>query len=293
MRYYDGHRIFFWPWLSDYHMHFQVVCLSIPSVPALCLKDPLMGDDIIYPVFLLEVEVIHWNKLPKCWHLKDKNNSPLTIVYWNYIYIYICEREKLSLSLCLRGRQLRYLADAVFLSYSIFRRVSLLLEISFLILLSLVWILDLFSHLTLKTSIFIEDSAGNKHSRLVNQSQIILYTFTTFWLVSQSNVLIYFCGQIIPSTYQILIGHPIKLQYRGLINYESQPTPCGGVFLSLEPKQESKIWSFNLNMCAKDVVSNWVNALPNQKSVYLLFWQSESLISTDLWNWLLNFFQSI
>ena len=56
-------------------------------------------------------------------------------------------------------------------------------EISFLILLSLVWTSDIFSHLTLETSIFIEDSPGNKHSRLANQLQIILYTFTTFSLI--------------------------------------------------------------------------------------------------------------
>ena len=43
-------------------------------------------------------------------------------------------------------------------------------EISFLILLSLVWTSDLFSHFTIKTSIFIEDSPGNKRSCLANQS---------------------------------------------------------------------------------------------------------------------------
>ena len=53
-------------------------------------------------------------------------------------------------------------------------------EISFFSLLSLVWTLDFFSHLTLKTSIFIVDSPRNKHSQLTNQSQIILYAFTTF-----------------------------------------------------------------------------------------------------------------
>ena len=107
----------------------------------------------------------------------------------------ICrEREKLSLLLCLRDRQLRYLAGAVFLSYSMFQRVKLLLKKllfleRFIFLFSCLWVwtLDLFSHLTIKTSIFIEDSLGRKHSRLANQSQIILYTFTTFWQVSQSN----------------------------------------------------------------------------------------------------------
>ena len=64
-----------------------------------------------------------------------KHNS-VTIIYtiytiYIYIYIYIYigrERERLSLLLCLRGRQLRYLADTIFLSYSIFRRVKLLLK---------------------------------------------------------------------------------------------------------------------------------------------------------------------
>ena len=60
-------------------MRFQVVCLSIPSVLTLCLKDRQMGDDIIYPELLLMVGVIHWNKLPKCGQLKDKKNSPLRI----------------------------------------------------------------------------------------------------------------------------------------------------------------------------------------------------------------------
>ena len=91
-------------------------------------------------------------------------------------------------------------------------------EASILILLSLVWTSDLFSHLTLKISILIEDSSANKHSRLANQSKSILDTFTTFCLVSQPNVLIYICGKSIPSKYQNLIGHPIKLQCQGLVN---------------------------------------------------------------------------
>ena len=53
-------------------------------------------------------------------------------------------------------------------------------EISFLILLSSVWTTDIFSLLILKTSIFIEDSPGNKHSRLANQSKIISYSTTSF-----------------------------------------------------------------------------------------------------------------
>ena len=64
----------------------------------------------------------------------------------------------------------------------------------------------------------MKDSPKNEHSRLDNQSEIILYTFTTFWLVNPSNTLIYVCGKSIPSTYQILIGHRIKPQYKGLVN---------------------------------------------------------------------------
>ena len=58
---------------------------------------------------------------------------------------------------------------------------------------------------------------------------IISYSSTTFWLVSQSNALIYICGKSIPSTYQILIGHPIKPQYiaqsAGAVEY----TDCASV----------------------------------------------------------------
>ena len=52
-----------------------VVCLSIPSVPTLCLKDPQMGDDTIHLEFLLTVRLFHWSKLPGCPQLKDKKNS--------------------------------------------------------------------------------------------------------------------------------------------------------------------------------------------------------------------------
>ena len=50
-----------------------------------------------------------------------------------------------------------------------------------------------FSNLTRKTFIF-KGSPGNKHSHLANQSQIILYSSIIFWLVSQSNALIYVFG---------------------------------------------------------------------------------------------------
>ena len=58
-----------------------------------------------------------------------------------------------------------------------------------------------FSFLTLKNLFFIENSSGNKYSRLANQSQIILYSSTTFWLVSKSNTLIYVHEKSNPSTY--------------------------------------------------------------------------------------------
>ena len=69
---------------DDHHMRFQVVYLSIFFVPTLCLKDPLMGDDTIY-LELLTVEVICWNKLPRCRQFKDKKNLleriDITVIY--------------------------------------------------------------------------------------------------------------------------------------------------------------------------------------------------------------------
>ena len=88
-------------------MRFRLIGLSTPSVPTLCLKDPLMGKDTIYPKLLLVVRVVCWNKLLGCWQLKDKKNSPLsinnyllkhnvvTMIHTIYIYIYIyIERER-------------------------------------------------------------------------------------------------------------------------------------------------------------------------------------------------------
>ena len=51
-----------------------------------------------------------------------------------------------------------------------------------------------------KTYPFIKESLGNKLSRLTNQSQIILYSSTTFWLFSQSNAQIYDHEKSIPSS---------------------------------------------------------------------------------------------
>ena len=154
----------------------------------LCLKDLLIVNDTIY-LKLLTVGVFRWNKLPGCWQLKDKKNSPLTIknhllehnkvttVYiYIYIYIYIYSRFLLHF----RDRQMRYLTSAAFQCFSTFAGGALVLrDISFLILLSSLWTWDIFSFLTLKTSIFTKDSSGNKHSRLANQSQIFTYSSTT------------------------------------------------------------------------------------------------------------------
>ena len=57
----------------------------------------------------------------------------------------------------------------------------------------------------LKTSILIP---VNKHSRLANQSQIILSSSTTFWLVNLTIAQINIRGKSIISANQILIGHP-------------------------------------------------------------------------------------
>ena len=66
-----GNSSLLWPWLCDHHMCFQVVCLSIFSVPTLCLKDPQIGNDTIH-LKLLIVGVVRWQ-------LEDKKNSLSTI----------------------------------------------------------------------------------------------------------------------------------------------------------------------------------------------------------------------
>ena len=114
------------PWFLDYHMHLWLVGLSTPSVPTLYLKDPQMGggDDTIYPELLM-VGVVSRTKLPECWHLKEKLSVTNYLLRQSSNNNY---REKLPLLLCLRSKQLRYLAGAVFLSYSIFWRLRLLME---------------------------------------------------------------------------------------------------------------------------------------------------------------------
>ena len=58
-------------------MRFQLVGLSTLSMPWLCLKNPQMEDEIIYPELLM-ARVVRLNKLHKFWQLKDKENSLLT-----------------------------------------------------------------------------------------------------------------------------------------------------------------------------------------------------------------------
>ena len=50
-------------------------------------------------------------------------------------------------------------------------------------------------------NIELEESPGDKHSWLAKQSHIILYFFTTFWQVNQSNALTYVSGKSNLSAY--------------------------------------------------------------------------------------------
>ena len=60
-------------------MCFRVVCLSIPSVPTPCLKDPLMRKWLNPPGTFSDICVVRWSKLPGCRQLKDKKNFLLRI----------------------------------------------------------------------------------------------------------------------------------------------------------------------------------------------------------------------
>ena len=59
-------------------MRFRVVCLSVPSVPTLCLKDLLLRNGAIHPELLI-VRMVRWSKLSGCRQFKDQKNSPLRI----------------------------------------------------------------------------------------------------------------------------------------------------------------------------------------------------------------------
>ena len=98
------HSTLLWHWFRDCLTRFRVVCLSIPSVPTLCLKNQHMGNDTIHLELLLSVEVVRWSKLSGCRQLKDKKNSPLTINNYllkrfgvTIIYSIYFSRAKLSL----------------------------------------------------------------------------------------------------------------------------------------------------------------------------------------------------
>ena len=128
-------------------------------MPTLCLKDLQMGDNTIYPKRLLTVGVIRWNKLPRCWQLKDKKNSQLTInncllKHNSVTIIYTIYIERKIVTFVVFERQT--IEVFVWCSFSILFNFSekeafagetfVLGEITFLIFLFLVWTSDLFSH---------------------------------------------------------------------------------------------------------------------------------------------------
>ena len=164
----------------------------------------------------------------------------VTIIYTIYIYIYIyiyIHLRKLSLLLWLRDRQLKHFADAILLNFSesevFVGDVLVLGEISFIIFF-FVFGMDIVSLLSShpETFIFI-DSPGNKHFRLANQSQIISYSFTAFWLVSQSNALIYVCGKTIPSRYQFWLVIQSNHNIRAWLIKDPRPRLVGEYLFSL------------------------------------------------------------
>ena len=53
--YYACHGTLLWPCFRDYLMHYGLLS---PSVPTLCLKDPHVRDDTIYPELLLTIGVV-------------------------------------------------------------------------------------------------------------------------------------------------------------------------------------------------------------------------------------------
>ena len=168
-------------------MRFQVVGLSTPSVLILCLKNPQMGDDTVYLQLLLTVGLVRWSKLHGCWQLKNKKNFPFTINNYllkhngvTIIYTIYSLREIVAFVVFEKQLTEAFGWCSFSILFNLWEREAFAGEISFLILLSLIWTLDLFSHVTLKTFIFIKDSPRNKHSQLANQSQIISYTFITF-----------------------------------------------------------------------------------------------------------------
>ena len=185
----------------DYNICFRVVSFTTLSVSMLCLKDPLMEYDAIHPELLLTVGVVCWSKLAWCWRLKDKKNAPSTINY------YLLEPNGESIySIYLQRETVTFIVFEVF-GWCSFSIIQFFGERGFCwrgisswryFFYSVVFGIDIGSLLSFnpKNNNFIEDSLWNKHSPLANQSQIISYTFSTFWLVSQSHALIYVSGRI-------------------------------------------------------------------------------------------------
>ena len=172
-------------------MRFRLVGLSTPSLPTSCLKDPRMGHDTIY-LELFTVGMVRWIKLPRCWQLKDKKNSPLTdtkyllkhngvtIIHTHththtlthtYIYIYkymeivfffVFERQTIevfcwcSLSMLLNFSESKAFAEEAF----VLRKI-------FFLFYCLQYGYRIYPPLNLK-HLFYRDSPGNKYSWLGN-----------------------------------------------------------------------------------------------------------------------------
>ena len=183
-------------------MRFRLIGLSTPILPTLCFKDSQVRDATVYSELHQNIKVVSWNKLAVFWQLENMKNSPLLIdnnllkhngeiVVYIYIYIYVRVYQLYNFLLYLRDRQLKYMARTVFLCDLVFRRVRLLLERlycleRFLFLFSCLLYGHRISSLfpTLKPSIFLEDSTGNKLFQLAHQSSISSDLWTTFWLFS-------------------------------------------------------------------------------------------------------------
>ena len=110
-----------------------------------------------------------------------------------------------GLSMLLRFRTMRLLLKRLLLG-----------EISFL-LLSLVWTSDIFSVITLKLIFLLRIPMGiNIHDWLTNHRSILIFPLLFDYSANQMHWSTS-VGRVSLSMYQILIGHLIKPQYRGLV----------------------------------------------------------------------------
>ena len=57
--------------------YFRIVCLSMLSMPTLCLKDPQTRNDSVFPEIFLMVGVIHGNKVR--WVLATQKQEKLSV----------------------------------------------------------------------------------------------------------------------------------------------------------------------------------------------------------------------